>query len=222
MFIKDNCAWINIDIACRILELSRSAYYEWLAKEDKYLQQAKEDQQLTQQIITMFNKYKKRYGTRRIMQKLRDAGVMCSYKKVATIMHDNNLYPNSHKKYKVTTTNSKHKHKVFANLLERNFTVDKPNHVFVGDITYIKTDEGWLYLATVIDLFSRKLIGYKMSNRMTKDLVISALQMALKNRDYPKNVIIHSDRGSQYASNEYKQLLQQHQLLGSMSKKGDC
>lgn len=104
-------------------------------------------------------------------------------------------------------------------MLERNFSADRPNHAWVGDITYIPTNEGWLYLATVIDIYSRKLIGYQMSNRMTKDLVISALSKALKNRDYPTGVIVHSDRGSQYASNDYKAALAKHNLLGSMSKK---
>jgi transposase InsO family protein len=137
-------------------------------------------------------------------------------------MQENKLFPHGYKKYKVTTTNSNHKYRVFANLLERNFNVDRPNKVYVSDITYIRTDEGWLYLATVIDLYSRKIIGYKMSNRMTKDLVISALLNALKARGYPQGVIVHSDRGSQYAANEYKRILKQHNLLGSMSKKGDC
>jgi transposase InsO family protein len=137
-------------------------------------------------------------------------------------MTENKLIAHGYKKYKVTTTNSNHKYKVFPNLLKRNFKVDRPNKVYVGDITYIRTDEGWLYLATVIDLFSRKIIGQKMSGRMTKDLVIGALLSALKARGYPQGVIVHSDRGSQYASNEYKRILKQHNLLGSMSKKGDC
>ncbi len=222
MFIKDNSAWININIACEIFELSRSAYYEWLSNHDKHLEVAKQYEALTQLIIHLFTKFKKRYGVRRITDELNKLGISHNYRKVAKIMQENNLFPVGYKKYKVTTTNSNHKYKVFDNLLKRNFMVDKPNQVFVGDITYIRTDEGWLYLATVIDLFSRKIIGYKMSNRMTKDLVISALQNALKVRDYPKGVIIHSDRGSQYASNEYKHFLKQYQLLGSMSKKGDC
>ena len=100
--------------------------------------------------------------------------------------------------------------------------INKPNQVYVGDITYIRTNEGWLYLATVIDLFSRKLVGYSMGSRMTKDLVIVALQKALKSRGYPKGVIFHSDRGSQYASNEYKRVLKQLGCIGSMSKKCDC
>jgi transposase InsO family protein len=137
-------------------------------------------------------------------------------------MKANNLEAIGCKKFKVTTTNSNHKYKVFDNLLERNFNVEKANQVYVGDITYIKTSEGWLYLATIIDLFSRKVIGYKMSNRMTKDLVITALQTALKNRGYPKGVIVHSDRGSQYASHEYKRILKAYGCIGSMSRKGDC
>jgi putative transposase len=140
---------------------------------------------------------------------------------VSNVMRENKLFVVSRKKYRVTT-NSNHKYKVFDNLLNRNFKVNKPNQVYVGDITYIRTLEGWLYLATVIDLYSRKIIGYKMSNRMTKDLVISALLRALKSRGYPKNVIVHSDRGSQYASNEYKRILKLYGLRGSMSKKGDC
>jgi transposase InsO family protein len=137
-------------------------------------------------------------------------------------MRENNLVVAGYKRYKVTTTNSDHKYKVFDNLLERNFIVDKPNQAYVGDITYIRTNEGWLYLAIVIDLFSRKIIGYNMSNRMTKDLVIGALQKALKYRGYPKGVVVRSDRGSQYASNEYKRILKQLGCIGSISRKGDC
>lgn len=222
MFIKDNSVWINIDIACNLLELSRSAYYEWLDNKDRYLQKSREHEQLTQYITNVFIKSKYRYGVKRITQELNKQGIVCNDKKVAKIMRDNNLYPAGYKKFKVTTTNSNHKYKVFDNLLNRNFTIDRPDLVWVSDITYIKTDEGWLYLATVIDLFSRKLIGYKMSSRMTKDLVIGALYNALQARNYPKNVIVHSDRGSQYASNEYKRILKLHHLQGSMSKKGDC
>lgn len=137
-------------------------------------------------------------------------------------MKVNDLVPVGHYKYYVSTTNSNHKYRVFENLLERNFVADKPNQAWVGDITYIPTAEGWLYLATIIDVFSRRVIGYKMSNRMTRDLVISALLMALRARNYPKGVIVHSDRGSQYSSKDYKAILAKYNLLGSMSRKGDC
>ena len=222
MFIKDNSAWIDVESACRLFGLSRSAYYEWWANEDARIKAAIEYARLGIQIELLFYRCKRRYGARRITDELFKCGIKCSYDKVTKIMQDKKLVPIGHKKYKVTTTNSNHKYKVFDNLLSRNFTVDKPNQVYVGDITYIRTLEGWLYLAVVIDLYSRKVIGYKMSNRMTKDIVISALLDALKARGYPKGVIVHSDRGSQYASNEYKRILKQYELQGSMSKKGDC
>lgn len=222
MFIKDNSAWINIDMACEIFELNRSTYYEWLSNYDKHLQDAQYYNYISQLVINLFYKYKCRYGVERLGNKLNKLGINCSSRKISVIMRENNLVVTGYKRFKVTTTNSNHKHKVFDNLLNRNFTVDKPNQVFVGDITYIKTDEGWLYLSTVIDLYSRKLVGYKMSSKMTKDLVIGALQSALKSRGYPKGVIVHSDRGSQYASNEYKRILEQFKCVGSMSKKGDC
>lgn len=222
MFIQDNGAWINIDIACQLLGLSRSCYYEWSGNYDKYLEKRRHEEQLTQSIIEAFHKFKSRYGARRVTEKLNCNNIKCSYDKVSKIMRDNKLHVLGYKRFKVTTTNSNHKYKVFDNLLERNFAVAAPNQAFVGDITYIRTNEGWLYLATVIDLFSRKVIGYKMSNRMTKDLVISALLMALKARNFPKNVIVHSDRGSQYASKAYKHVLAMYGLRGSMSKKGDC
>ena len=222
MFIKANSAWINIELACELLELSRSYYYEWIANCDRQRQQIKQYYELSQCIVNLFTKFKQRYGAGRIVQELEKLGIKSNRKKVATIMRENNLIPCGYKKYKVITTKSNHKYKVFDNLLKRNFIIDKPNQIYVSDITYIRTDEGWLYLATVIDLFSRKLIGYKMSNRMTKDLVIGALQNALQARGYPNEVIIHSDRGSQYSSNEYKQFLKHHHLVGSMSRKGDC
>ena len=111
---------------------------------------------------------------------------------------------------------------VFDNILNRQFIVPRANYAWVGDITYIATDEGWLYLAIVIDLYSNKVIGHAMSDRINKQLVINALNNALKNRGYPIGVIVHTDRGSQYASNAYKSLLKQYKLVGSMSRKGNC
>lgn len=222
MFIKDNSAWINIDMACQYLELTRSAYYAWLDNYEHNLATAKAEEILSQKLIELFIKFKSRYGSRNLSKELEKEGILCNRKKVAVIMRKNNLVPCGHKAFKITITNSNHKYKVFDNLLDRNFKVDKPNQVYVSDITYIKTDEGWLYLATVIDLFSRKLVGYKMSNRMTADLVISALYNALQSREFPKNVTVHSDRGSQYASNKYKAFLKTYCLIGSMSRKGNC
>jgi transposase InsO family protein len=222
MFIKDNCAWINIETACTILNVGKSAYYDWLRNYE--IRQAKllREQELAQNVVNAFNRSHQTYGGSRLFQRLQKDNVPCSYPQILEIMKINDLVPCYSKKYKVTTTNSNHKYKVFDNLLNRDFKAAAPNLVWVGDITYIRTDEGWLYLATVIDLFSRRIIGYQMSNRMTKDLVISALQKALKLRKNPNNVIFHSDRGSQYSSHEYKATLAKNNLRGSMSKKGDC
>lgn len=221
MFINNNRAWINIEIACEILKLTKSAYYEWIANMDKHQLKQQEQDLLAQQVIAIFYKSKCRYGASRLLAKLNQMHIGCNYKQLLEIMKVHNLIPLGYKKFK-KTTNSNHKHNVFANLLDRNFKTDKPDIAWVCDITYIKTKQGWLYLATVMDLFSRKIIGSKMSNRMTRDLVISALLRALKSRNYPTGVIVHSDRGSQYTSNDYRRILKQYQLLGSMSKKGDC
>ncbi len=125
------------------------------------------------------------------------------------------------RKFKATT-NSKHNLPVFDNLLQQDFSATAPNQKWAGDITYLWTDEGWLYLAVIIDLFSRQVVGWSMSERMTADLVCDALRMAVFRRKRPKSVMVHSDRGSQYCSHAYRQLLQQHELLGSMSAKGCC
>jgi transposase InsO family protein len=125
------------------------------------------------------------------------------------------------KKFKATT-NSQHNLPVFENVLARNFEVSQPYKAWVCDITYLATAEGWHYLAIVVDLFSRKVVGFKLSERMTKELVIGALNSAMESRNYPRRVIVHSDRGSQYASHEYRKLLERFGLIGSMSKKGDC
>lgn len=132
-----------------------------------------------------------------------------------------NIVAIAKKKYKVTT-DSQHSLPIYKNLLNRDFTTTTINQKWSGDITYIRTDEGWLYLAVIIDLHSRAVIGWAMNKRMTKELVCNALMMALFRRGFPKNVIMHTDRGSQYASNSYRKLLACHHLIGSMSRKGNC
>jgi transposase InsO family protein len=218
----DNSAWINIETACLILNVSKSAYYAWLRNYEERQVKLQKEHEFAQKVVAKFNRSRMTYGGMRLWRSLQKDGIECNYQQVLEAMKVNDLVPCYNKKYKVTTTNSNHRYKVFDNLLERNFKFAKPNQAWVGDITYIRTDEGWLYLATVIDLYSRKIIGYNMNNRMTKDLVIGALQKALKSRGYPTTVIVHSDRGSQYASHEYKATLAKYNLRGSMSKKGDC
>ena len=140
---------------------------------------------------------------------------------MATSLNRQGLVAKAARKFKATT-HSKHHLLVFDNLLNQNFSATASNQKWVGDITYLGTDEGWLYLAVIIDLFSRQVIGWAMSERMTADLVCDALPMAIFKRKCPKGVIVHSDRGSQYCSHAYRELLQQHQLHGSMSAKGNC
>jgi putative transposase len=166
-------------------------------------------------------KSKQRYGSPKITKALKKNNVKCSQKAVSQLMNKNNIRSIVNKKFKATT-NSKHNLAVFDNILNRQFIVSRPNFAWVSDITYVSTREGWLYLATVIDLYSNQVIGHAMSDRMTKQLVIDALKKALKLRNYPTGVIVHTDRGSQYASNAYKAVLNQHKLIGSMSRKGNC
>ena len=220
MFIKDSSVWINVDIACVLFSLSRSSYYVWLANEQK--PKINPDAELEQSVRDIFTASHGRYGVDRVINKLaKTTSKKYSYKKISKIMQRLNLHAIGAKKYKATT-NSKHKNPVFENLLARQFNVDKPNLAWVGDITYIHTNEGWLYLATVIDLFSRKVIGHHTSDRMTTDLVTNASHKALRARKYPKNVIMHTDRGSQYASKANKAFMLKYKVIGSMSRKGDC
>ncbi len=221
MFIKVNLSWINVEIACDCLGLTRSNYYAWRANQEKRAKRIAGHQKLLTQIKENFNKSKDRYGSIKITHTLRKSGIKCNHKLVAKLMQQNNLHSIVKKKFKATT-NSKHELAVFPNILAREFKVERPNYAWVGDITYVSTDEGWLYLATVLDLYSNKVIGFATSERINKELVISALNKALQNRNYPKGVIVHSDRGSQYASNAYKAILEKHQLVGSMSRKGNC
>lgn len=221
MFIKDNLSWINIGIACRCLDLNRSSYYAWFSNELSRTNRRSAQNKLLNQVKAVHAKSKGRYGCLKITQALKAKDTRCSVGTVAKLMKANDIRSIASKKFKATT-DSKHNLDVFDNVLNRQFVVPHVNYAWVNDITYIRTNEGWLYLATVIDLYSNRVIGYSMSERMTKALVIDALNKALKLRNYPTNVIVHTDRGSQYASCAYKALLNKHNLIGSMSRAGNC
>lgn len=221
MFIRNNLSWINIELACNCLELTRSNYYAWIITAAIRADRLRSSQALLELIKAVHVNSKQRYGSPKITKALKRNNVQCSQKSVSKLMSKNNLRSIVNKKFKATT-NSRHNLAVFDNILNRQFIVPKPNHAWVSDITYVSTGEGWLYLATVIDLYSNQVIGHSMSDRMTKQLVIDALHKALKARNYPTGVIVHTDRGSQYASNAYKAVLTQHKLIGSMSRKGNC
>ena len=177
--------------------------------------------QLKEKIRIIYYQIRKRYGSPRIYQKLLREGYPIGKKRVERIMCEINIQAVAKRKYKATTDSS-HSRPVADNLLDRYFTPEKPNTSWVADITYIATQEGWLYLSTIMDLYSRRIIGWSLRERLTKDLVIAALDMALKQRNISADLLIHSDRGSQYASELYQLLLLKNGILCSMSGKGNC
>ena len=174
-----------------------------------------------EQIKHIFDKSKERSGARRIQVDLADVGEFADLKTIINSMTRQNLVAKAARKFK-TTTDSDHQLPIAPNLLEQNFDESGPNQKWVGDITYLMTSEGLLYLAVIIDLYSRAVIGWSVSNRMTAQLACDALTMALFRRGFPKNVIVHSDRGSQYCSHAYRNLIEKHQLIQSKSRKAFC
>jgi len=220
-FIQNHSQQFNLKALCRLLEVSRSSYYEWLQQQQRIQQRQQRQTAFDQEVARLFAKSKGCDGARRLQRQLLTQGFTGNRKTVAASLHRQGLVAKAARKFKATT-NSNHNLPVFDNLLNQDFTATAANQKWVGDITYLGTDEGWLYLAVIIDLFSRQVIGWAMSERMTADLVCDALQMAVFKRKRPKGVIVHSDRGSQYCSHAYRSLLQQHQLRGSMSAKGNC
>ena len=175
---------------------------------------------LLSEIRMVHNRSRKTYGSPRVTAELQAQGVGCGENRVARLMAENGIRVKTRRKYR-TTTDSRHSYRVAKNLLARKFTVDHPDTVWVSDITYIWTSEGWLYLAGVVDLYSRMVVGWSMSHRITKQLTLDALSQAIGRRRPRPGLLHHSDRGSQYAAGDYQDLLKAHQMLCSMSRKGD-
>jgi transposase InsO family protein len=201
------------------MQVSRSGYYKWLNRKPSDLE--KRRVKLMKRIQHHFDGFKQRYGSPKIAAKLREEGIAVSTKTVARLMKTMGLRSRTVRKYKATT-NSNHSQPVYDNVLNREFNVAAPNRAWVTDITYISTEQGWVYLASVMDLFSRKIVGWSQGGHMTKELVIDALQMACRRQKPEPGLIHHSDRGSQYASTEYRERLSCHKMIGSMSRKGNC
>jgi len=205
---------------CRALEVSRSGYYAF--KNRPKSRQRVENEKLVIEIRRVFLENDSNYGSPRIWDQLNNKDhIYCSENRVARIMRINAIVAIQRRKFRVTT-NSKHDYPVWPNVLNRNFAVEKPNSVWVSDITYIWTFEGWLYLAAVLDLFSRGIVGLAMDKTIADTLVTQAMRQAILQRGPAKGLICHSDRGSQYAGNDFKAILAQNEFVGSMSKKGDC
>ena len=204
---------------CKVTKVNKSSYYHWI-QEGCVIKRV--DRQLNNLINTIFVQGRGNYGTRRIQDKLKELyGLLVSRQRISRIMKDLNLKVQMKRRYK-NTTDSNHNLPIAPNILNRDFYANYPDEKYVGDITYIHTGEGWLYLATVIDLYSRKVVGWSMDDTMKVSLVNDALNMALKHRNPPKGLVWHTDRGSQYASYSHKDLLQQHHIIQSMSRKGNC
>lgn len=211
----------SVKAMCRVLGVSRSGYYSWRERDSRLSPRALRRRQLDQHVSEAFAARKGRSGSPELVLDLRDGGIHCNRKTVANSMREQGLRAKAAKKFKATT-NSKHSLPVAPNLLDQKFVASKPNEKWVGDITYLWTNEGWLYLAVMIDLYSRMVVGWAMSERMTTPLVTDALMMALWRRQKPKGVIVHSDRGSQYCSHDYQKVIANHALVCSMSRKGNC
>lgn len=205
---------------CKVLKVDRASYYHWV-KSGSCVK--KVDEKLNELIEIIFMQGRQNYGTRRIKERLEQRyGFLVSRRRIGHIMKDLGLVAKTKKRYRVNTTNSNHNLPIAPNLLNRDFYASYPDEKYVGDITYIPTSEGWLYLATVIDLYSRRIVGWSMDDSMKVSLVNNALKMALISRKPPKGLIWHTDRGSQYASYSHKDLLEHHGIVQSMSRKGNC
>lgn len=216
-FIAEQRKNFSVASLCRALGVARNGFYAWLQAQNAPI----EDDGLDDAIKAIFDSYDSVYGSPRIWQELRDQGWRVSEKRVAERMRTLGLVAKTKRKFKATT-NSNHNLPVAPNLLEQDFTAEEKDRRWVADITYIWTNEGWLYLAAVLDLYSRAIVGWSMNARMTRQLVCDALTMAIWRRRPQPGLIAHSDRGSQYCSQQYQALLSAHGVLCSMSKKGDC
>ena len=203
-----------VRLMCRVLSVSPSGYYDWRHRSAS--RRALRRAELDAQVKDAFEARKGRAGALRLSRHIQRGR-----RQVAMSLRRQGLRAKAARKYKATT-DSNHGLPVAENLLKQNFTAERPNQVWVGDITFIGTDEGWLYLAVVMDLYSRRVVGWSMGERMPAALVCAALRMALFNRRMPRGVIVHTDRGSQYCSHEHRDLLAEHGLIASMSAKGNC
>jgi transposase InsO family protein len=216
-FIKEYSKEFSVKLMCKVFKVSRSCYYRWLGIEKQ------EDIELNNLIKDIFKISNSTYGTRRIKSYLiQNYGLIVSRRRIGKIMRKLGLVCKNKKRFRISSTNSNHNFMIAPNRLNQDFYAFLPNQKYVGDITYIPTKQGWLYLAVVIDLFSRKVVGWSMDDTLKTSLVNDALLMAIKQRKPNKGLIWHTDRGSQYASDSHQSLLKQFGIIQSMSRKGNC
>ena len=218
-FIRDHSSQFSVRRMCRVLKVSPSGYYAWLGR--PMSRRAREDRRLVQEIKEVHQAKRGVYGSPRVHAELKSKGMHHGRKRVARLMRYNDIRAKQNKKYKATT-DSKHFYPVAPNLLQRDFEASKPDQKWLADISCVPTYEGWLYLAAILDLYSKLIVGWSMSGRMTSELVLDALEMAVGRRQPEPGLIHHSDRGGQYASADYQRALRSHGMICSMSRKGDC
>ncbi|ELW4722421.1 IS3 family transposase [Salmonella enterica] len=221
VFIENHQAEFNIKAMCRVLQVARSGWYVWHQRRHQINRRQRFRLVCDNVVREAFSDAKQRYGAPRLTDELRAQGYQFNVKTVAASQRRQGLRAKASRRFRPVSYRE-HGLPVSENLLKQDFYASGPNQKWVGDITYLRTGEGWLYLAVVIDLWSRSVIGWSMSSRMTAQLACDALQMALWRRKCPENVIVHTDRGGQYCSTDYQSLLKRHNLRGSMSARGCC
>jgi putative transposase len=219
-FIKDHLSDCPTDVACAVLEVSRSGYYAWRDRPISRRRQRHEE--LAVKVQAAHVDSRRVYGSPRVHKAMAAQGTAVSENTVAKLMRNQGLRAKSKRKFVPRTTDSAHDRPIAPNVLDRQFAARSPNCKWATDITYIPTDEGWLYLAGVIDLHSRRIVGWSMADHMRTELVADALTMALSRRRPAQGLLHHSDRGVQYASDDYQGLLERQGITPSMSGKGDC
>lgn len=213
----DHRVVFRLEPMCRVLKLSRSAYYHWSQHRDQRCL----NEELKKEIRYIHNQSRKTYGSPRITLELRRQGKHYNRKRIARLMRQDGIYAKMKRRFKVTTRTTA-RQPVAENLVRKQFVAEGMNQLWTSDMTYVWTREGWLYLAVVLDVYSRRIVGYAMSNRLTAALVTGALEQALMHRAVRDGLVFHSDRGSQYASNEVRQILKFNNIRQSMSSTGSC
>lgn len=211
----------RITTMSRVLNISRSAYHHWRSHLSRFSARQHRRQQLVEKVRTLQAQSRGTYGSPRIAAQLRREGTSVNVKTVAKLMAENDIRAKTKKRFKVTTTSTKTKDAA-PNLVKQQFTASRPNQLWTSDLTYIWTREGWLYLAVILDVFARRIVGYAMSARLSASLVTIALAHALTHRQPVQELLLHSDRGSQYASQEVQAILREHGIVQSMSGTGSC
>jgi transposase InsO family protein len=219
-FIEDHRTTWPVAVQCDVLAVSRSGYYAWRKRPPS--EAARRRAELTDEIRTAYAVGRATYGSPRVHRELLAQGTKCDRKTVARLMKQAGIQAKTVKKFRVSTTDSNHRQPIAENVVNRDFTPTVLNRTWVADITYVPTQEGWLYLAAVEDLYSRKIVGWSMSDRIDSRLVVDALEMALERQLPGDGLVAHSDRGVQYASEHYRELLTRHGITCSMSRRGNC